>query len=110
FSDYKRSEQTHLERCDNFVTLVCDLKKIATKNSDKHIIIVLKNCEKLDRLSLNTLIRVQEYTGCLNITVVLITTSTPCSLQVDQVLPKVHFNQYSKGQFYIQGVSTLLWC
>uniref|UniRef100_A0A8D9EQX5 Origin recognition complex subunit 5 n=1 Tax=Cacopsylla melanoneura TaxID=428564 RepID=A0A8D9EQX5_9HEMI len=96
--DYKRSEQAHLERCDNFVTLVCDLKKIATKNCEQHIIIVLKNCEKLDRLSLNTLIRVQEYTGCPNITVVLITTSTPCSLQVDQVLPKIHFNQYSKDQ------------
>lgn len=95
---YKRSEQTHLERCDNFVTLVCDLKKIATKNADQHIIIVLKNCEKLDRLSLTTLLRVQEYTGCPNISVVLITNSSPCNLQLDQIVPKVHFPQYNKDQ------------
>lgn len=95
---YKRSEQSHLERCDNFVTLICDLKKIATKNPERHIVIVLKNCEKLDRISLSTLLRVQEYTGCSNISVVLVTTVSPCNLQLDQMVPRIHFPQYNKDQ------------
>ncbi|KAI5693858.1 hypothetical protein M8J75_006810 [Diaphorina citri] len=95
---YKRSDQTHLERCDNFTTLVFDLRKIARRNPDQHIIIVLKNCEKLDRLSLCSLLRLQEYTKCTNITLVLITSVSPCSLHTDQVIPKIHFNQYSKDQ------------
>ncbi|KAI5715779.1 hypothetical protein M8J77_022280 [Diaphorina citri] len=95
---YKRSDQTHLERCDNIATLVLDLRKIARRNPDQHIIIVLKNCEKLDRLSLCSLLRLQEYTKCTNITLVLITSVSPCNLHTDQVIPKIHFNQYSKDQ------------